>query len=511
MLGSNLSDNSLTKEFNGVHVAPSRHKSRASQDSQQRVDRATADLAQAMAYGGVAPLTDEQQDASDQLYSDCMGGGFQGWNFGLQAGAGCGKSFTAAHPAGFLAQLMKTGFRVGIATPTHIAANVCREYLLEAGIDIEPRTLHSILGMKQVRRGGEQTFAPSGKSALGLYDVLLIDESSMISPQLFDEAQKQREEQVFIWMGDPHQLPPVAKGNGGFAISPALDSSRLDGVSELKETHRFGGPLLEKATRLRTKPLEWKARWEASGESIRTVADEFKLKDAFGEQLIASDGTVRMLAYTNAAVDYWNKIAHLRIYGAGTDRFMEGMKLLTREPITPNAVDDEELSARERAELKGQFTLWGASYELEILNVEQKKVFLYDQPQDIWPKFKTWLICAKSPISNQVHWFRVLHESEHDRFKSCLSFIADMAKEKERGEDERKELWGIFWRWKESFADVQPAYCSTVHRAQGQGIDHVFLDLDDLRKPGKYQPKMAKALMYTAATRARKSITTVGV
>lgn len=471
----------------------------ASQAAQRAVDTATA-RARSLA---ALPLSAEQQDASDALFRDCLYGSDYGWNFGFQAGAGCGKSFTAAHRSGFLSRLIDHGFRVGMAAPTHIACGVSREYLLESGIDIEPRTLHSILGMKEVKRGGERTFVPSGNSSLHLYDVLLVDESSMVSPLLFEEAQKQRKDQVFIWMGDPHQLPPVTEGESDFKISPALDPSQLTKIYRLEETHRFGGPLLEKATRLRTDPNEWKACWEASGDSIRTVADEFDLKDAFGEQLKAGDGSVRMLAFTNRCVDRWNRIAHLRLYGAGAPKYLEGMKLLTRDAIKPQALGLLDPRAQ------SQNMLWGTSYELEILAVEKTQTWLVEHSDNV-PPFETWLIKAFSPFSYREEWVQVLHASEEGRYKGYLKMIAEAAK-KEKNKNRQKELWRMFWAWKESFADVQPAYCSTVHRAQGQGIDHIFLQTADLKKPGQKSPEMAQALLYTAATRARKTITTVGV
>ena len=500
----NSTDESASGEFRGAHVPSQQQSWKAGKTSQFAVDDA------ASVPDALAPLTAEQQNAADCLVRCCKIASRQGksrpqlWNFGFQAGAGCGKNYTAAHPTGLLAQLRGAGFSVGIAAPTHIACSVSREYLQKSGIQIETRTLHSILGMKPVKDGAQQRFLPIGESSLDLFDVLLIDEASMVSPQLFWEAQKQRQHQVFIWMGDPSQLPPVSEDSSDFEISPALDEQNLLDVYQLEETHRFGGPLLEKATLLRTEPGEWRARWKAQGDSIRTVPDEFDLRDAFGKQLKAGDGSVRMMAYTNRRVDYWNRIAHARLFGGKADPYLAGMTLLSRQSITPNAVHKDD-----RKYIQGEpLQLWGSSYEIDILeDVEQTKISLDEQPSE-WAPFDAWLIKAHSPFTRQEHWVQVLHESEKGRFQGYLKDIANYAK-RSKGE-KRQELWSLFWTWKESFADVQPAYASTVHRAQGQGIDHVFLDLLDLKRTGQKSPELAQALIYTASTRARKSITALG-
>lgn len=448
----------------------------------------------------IPPLTAEQKELSDDLvlFAKHDPSGLK--NFGLQAGAGCGKNFTSAHPDGFIAQLIKAGRNVGIAAPTHVACGVSREYLAKSGIDIEPMTLHSILGMKPIKNGGEKKFAPTGKGCLSDFDVLLIDEASMVSPQLYQEALDQKQPyQVFIWMGDPYQLPPVTEGRSKHQLSPAIELPPKS-IFELTETHRFGGPLLEKATRLRTDSNEWKARWTAAGDSIRTVEHEYDLREAFKKHLKANDHSVRMLAYTNKRVDLWNRIAHTRIYGCGADPYLPGMKLLTREPIQPTA---DRLN--DKKPHRGM--LWGTSFEVDIVSVSRASVTLEEQPK-YWAPFETWLISAYSPITKDLHSIQVLDEAEESRFQGYLNSIGDAAKRSTA--KKRKALWDIFWLWKDSFADVQPAWCSTVHRAQGQGIDHVFLDLLDLKNPGKYSPEMAKSLLYTAATRARKSITVIG-
>ena len=55
-----------------------------------------------------------------------------------------------------------------------------------------------------------------------------------------------------------------------------------------------------------------------------------------------------------------------------------------------------------------------------------------------------------------------------------------------------------------SFA-LDTAYAITVHKSQGAEIDHVVLVL-----PAQDHPLLSRELLYTALTRARKSVTILG-
>ena len=53
--------------------------------------------------------------------------------------------------------------------------------------------------------------------------------------------------------------------------------------------------------------------------------------------------------------------------------------------------------------------------------------------------------------------------------------------------------------------DLRLAYASTVHKAQGAELDHAALVL-----PDRDLPLLSRELLYTAVTRARRSVTVVG-
>ena len=57
----------------------------------------------------------------------------------------------------------------------------------------------------------------------------------------------------------------------------------------------------------------------------------------------------------------------------------------------------------------------------------------------------------------------------------------------------------------DSAGDVAPAFAMTVHKAQGSEFDHVAMVL-----PETDLPILTRELLYTAITRARRSVVLVG-
>ena len=82
----------------------------------------------------------------------------------------------------------------------------------------------------------------------------------------------------------------------------------------------------------------------------------------------------------------------------------------------------------------------------------------------------------------------------------------------DRGRDEPPELMAAFARgdafelWPvDELPDLAPAFAMTVHKAQGSEFDHVALVL-----PNADLPILTRELVYTAVTRARRSVALVG-
>ncbi len=113
--------------------------------------------------------------------------------------------------------------RIAIAAPTHKAVNIIKNKLFNnlkevKSINkyIEITTIHRLLNYQNyINSSGERCFAKGKTDPLWkIYDIIIIDECSMLSDQIIDDMQDiikklQNKNVKIIYVGDPAQLPPV--------------------------------------------------------------------------------------------------------------------------------------------------------------------------------------------------------------------------------------------------------------------------------------------------------------
>ena len=150
----------------------------------------------------------------------------------IWGGPGTGKTYTA----GWLVKLFLEqypGARIVLAAPTGKAAANLHESIQRlapgANTNIESKTLHSLLGLKRVQKNYI-------KSSLG-YDLVLVDESSMIDISLFNKLLASLDDTArIVFLGDPFQLPPVEPGEPFVALVDEKKQKKASG--ELITTKR---------------------------------------------------------------------------------------------------------------------------------------------------------------------------------------------------------------------------------------------------------------------------------
>lgn len=140
--------------------------------------------------------------------------------------AGSGKSFALGH---LLRQVEAEGLRCLVATPTHKAARVCREFLADAGAEARVCTMASLLKLKpSLDRDGRIQFASRGarEAADALRgerpDLVVVDEASMLGNSTAADlwAPEQEVEAALLLMGDAAQLPPVNQAMADLFLRP---------------------------------------------------------------------------------------------------------------------------------------------------------------------------------------------------------------------------------------------------------------------------------------------------
>jgi len=136
-------------------------------------------------------LNEKQQQAVDYIES----ASFKSF-FGIFGAGGTGKT-TAI-------KSINSRFRVAFTAPTNKAAKVMRD----SGCPVDATmTIYSFLGLTVNEATGKVTIDKKGRCKSGDYDVLIVDECSMLNDDICDRLRQLGRIKI-ICMGDHAQLPP---------------------------------------------------------------------------------------------------------------------------------------------------------------------------------------------------------------------------------------------------------------------------------------------------------------
>ena len=355
------------------------------------------------------------------------------------------------------------------------ATKVLQSMAYRWGCEVDCMTCCKLLGLKPVidKETGGQKFEPDRdrKNLTTEYDLVVVDECSMINEEMWtllvNSVSKFTQTTQLLFVGDSAQLPPV-----GETESPCFE--KIIGRSDLTEVIRYGGAigLLAEDVRMNleraSKPTAKSDRNLDNTEGIFTIPqphwENLMLRAFKSEAYNRNPDQVRVLAYTNARVNYLNNKIRAAIYGDKAARFIAGERLVAR-----NACIGKD------------GILLQTSEECEVL-----EAYL--------TRFEGWLVweLEVETDEHQERKLRVLHEDEQQRFKEILSDYSE------------KKQWMAFWDYKELFHDLSYAYSLTVHKSQGSTFQDVFVDVPNLMLNRKVTER--NQLYYVAFTRAAKRL-----
>ena len=380
----------------------------------------------------------------------------------LRGYAGTGKTFLMRR---LVDELDLLGIKVAACAPTHKAARVLGDQL--AGNDVRAQTIHSFLGLRLKPDGrGSYRLEPEPGHEMPEVAVVIVDEASMIGLEEWTHIE-QAWDQQFIFVGDPAQLPPVNEGSSPvFELEgPCLE----DVVRQARDN-----PIITLATQLRS---EVEVRYESAfdgrhGVGVTRNRQAFldSAMRAFKDERFHDDANhARILAYRNRTVRDYNRYIRGQLFPDANARFVE----------------DEWLVARET---------WYDGEMPIIINSEEVRVIdaVEDEAQDArGESWRVWRLTVDSVGFQEWREIEVLHETELGRFERELSKIK---RDAIRGEGDWREFYGL----RERFADVDYAYASTIHKAQGSTYHTAFVDVRDAHA---CRGSEKRALLYVAVTR----------
>lgn len=380
----------------------------------------------------------------------------------LAAPAGSGKTYLTGV---LITALLRTGHKVAGTATSNKAVAVLAEKLPRGA---DAMTVHSLLGLrlKKLESGGYK-LEREGKSQVDKFNIIVVDECSMLNQELFDMLMAERQG-FLLFVGDPAQLPPPISG---LEKSPVFDDPRLQHF-QLTEIVRqaAGSPILTLATAIR--------HHEGGGFPVVGLHEYANGK---GVQIIPRSDLLdhwhegaRILAWRNETVQAYNRDLHQRLHPGAQEPFCPGERVLLHT----------------QHETRQGFRLH-TSAEGVIIDIERG-----DNPR--WPQIPAWQVQVRMDNGTVANEFYPVNPQQ------LINLIADAWKqwrEAKLAKDElgRKRWSSIGWSLKDSFIPLRLAYASTTHKAQGSTYHTAILDVPDLR--GIKAHRDFNKLLYTAVTR----------
>jgi len=426
--------------------------------------------------------TDEQQNAIDNCVSFIKNKTDKRKWYTLTGPPGSGKTVSVL---GVLEQFQ--GKMIAACAISHVATNILKDHL--SSLRVETLTIAQLTGSSPTKTTKNIEFHINPRmSRIQNFDIILIDECSMISNPMFDVLlNMKRSDTKLIFIGDKYQLPPPKDGKD----SPSL--KRID--SELTKIMRFEGPISEVVTETKQQLLNLEnglaanvhfmnTKFGQTGRKSKMVIDtgyiflkqSTDLIDAFIKEY-NSDPTnlnnTRMLLFRNEYVDTANNAIRKRLYGDNLAQFEVGEMIVSKGGFR-----------------KGKQNL--------VYNRETFRVIKIEEGYMVSGVPCINLVLDPKPHSPGKILTPSIRENGINIFNRILS------EKKRRAEDTKN--WTISHDFKSQFSWWDYTYAQNLYLAQGKTYNSVFLIESEIHGVKPLQIKQKLQALYVGLSRAKKRL-----
>ena len=504
--------------------------------------------------------------------------------YGLFGYAGTGKTTTLVMFITFILQ-MNYVKSVIFTSPTNKALNViknkfinCLYYLLnhfqleyddtqtfennldklkKFGINIEFATIHKLLNYKiDYDVNGNMIFNKEKDNNLKLYDIIVIDECSMVSINLIYDILIDTKiiNTKIIFSGDPAQLPPVNEKSSSIfmtknnILTHSHISKFINNISKENYEYFYDKIInmnkftLDEIVRTKNQSIidscniirHWISNHKDFSD-IQEVCDENikiypydKIKKTKTEwykefeNKIKTEKDTIIISWTNEETNTYNNYYRKNLFNnVNLTTFVIGDILILNEfyNINCNKFNTSEKIYITNIEID--------NYQITKLDDKiNKSVRILKNHRSIETKFKNFINeinnnnilikyykmkVKKVDEDDKIYDIIVIHESYKDLYKQLILDISDKIRNfrntlldttKNESLDINliQPLWKDFHnKYVDPFATVSYGYAITCHKAQGSNYKNVFVDFSDISK-NKNEEEM-KRCMYTAMSR----------
>lgn len=424
----------------------------------------------------------------------------------LRGYAGTGKSFVVGRLQDYLLYAKK--MKVVVSAPTNKAVQVAKDMCEISDPNLTFSTVHKLLGLKDIYDyNGRLKFIPDPNNppSLSAYDVLFLDEASMLDDELFRMIEPFVDEGVkIIFVGDPAQIPPVGKVD---CIPFIKAKQRLYNIGTCDLVHirrqATDHPLLDFATCIREQRGNNNFEYDyqtilktgvsivpivkAAKDAIYRLCDIYFANDIFS---IYPD-FMKVIAWRNVTVNAINrKIRQLIYKEEELPMLMPGEKLIADEPIRTQ-----------------ELALLSTNSEFEVLDYKIAETH-YDGIANkevlVCESFKYYHVTVKALTDRGLRNYRIwiIHEDSLARYNLAIEAMMKYAL-KQSG-FERTNAWRAYYQLFNFFAKVKYNYAITAHKSQGSTYENAMMVEWDMYENNRYEER--NRIRYVAATRARSNL-----
>jgi exodeoxyribonuclease-5 len=245
-------------------------------------------------------------------------------------------------------------YGVVVSAPTHQAKKIIANTTGKEG-----KTLQSLLGLRADVEVSEYNpnspiFNPIAPSRICDYNLVVLDEGSMVNKALFDLILSKvigHRTKVLI-MGDPAQLPPIGEQISPVFIHPDIETFELTVV----ERQSFGNPLMPVYDALRNNltsldgGINRISNINDNEEGILFTVDKSKFRELLFAKFKSEDfknnsDYIKGLAWRNSTVTSSNKIIRDELFGSDVDiveinDILRGYRTVSNEKLNYNIIEN---------------------------------------------------------------------------------------------------------------------------------------------------------------------------
>lgn len=423
------------------------------------------------------------------------------------------------------------------------------DMLKEKNINIDFMTIHRLLNYEHnYNEEGEKVFSSGKKIKLKRYDLIIIDECSMISKEVINtllkelKTYKDYEKPKILFTGDDAQLPPVKeKASEVFK----LDILKYTLCSVVRTKNK---DVIDFCNNIRLLVEKHKKPKLISSDNVIIYEDKEKWIKQYLKDYKKGITNNSILTWTNKSTDEYNekirelifkkkidKIQKLQRFEIGdiimflnyykcvnyedlenSEEIKEDCSIIfkTSEQVKILNTDIQEFKIKKFGRLKPDFDSLELEHNADWDSIKNKYDQIIKNMNNKFKKiYKIWILEIQTNNinlkDNKTGLIYVIHEDDLEIYKLEVNRIIQDIKNLSKSRYFPKDIIEYFWKdfynvYIDCFAKVSIAYSMTTHRSQGSTFSNVYVDVEDILKNiNSYE---GKRCLYTAITRTANKI-----